>query len=34
VNETYKTLNCPVPTNELYRAIGQCLRITFEPTKG
>lgn len=33
VNETYKTLNCPVPTNELYRAIGQCLRITFEPIR-
>jgi len=33
INKSYKTLNCPVPTNELYKEIGQCLRIDFEPTK-
>lgn len=33
INDSYKTLNCPVPINELYQAIGQCLRIRFEPRR-
>ena len=28
-NVGYKTLNCPVPINVLFKAIGATLRITF-----
>jgi hypothetical protein len=28
-NKYYKTLNCPVPINDLFKAIGQTLRIKF-----
>ena len=34
INNSCKTLNCPVPINELYSAIGQCLRINFNPIEG
>ena len=31
-NPDYRTLNCPVPTNTLYSAIGGMLRVTFKKT--
>jgi len=30
-NESYLTLNCPVPTNVLFPAIGSALRVEFSP---